>query len=122
MRFICLLSAAAPVPVKVQDGLIDILISSYGPIAFGLVALLILWKWIVGPQLVKNDEAAMAMADATNAMKASADTTGGAAECAKDAAASAKSATEAAKATTIILERCLDKAHDLLTSSANGRS
>ena len=32
----------------------EVLVSNYGPIAFGLVSVLVLWKVIVGPSLEKN--------------------------------------------------------------------
>lgn len=46
-----------------------IIIQHYGPIGFGLVALLILWKWIVGPQLAKNDAHVAAMRECAADMK-----------------------------------------------------
>ncbi|HRQ74238.1 MAG TPA: hypothetical protein PLU35_14535, partial [Phycisphaerales bacterium] len=47
-----------------------ILVQHYRPIGFGLVSLLILWKWIVAPQLAKNDTHIATMRECAADMKA----------------------------------------------------
>jgi len=53
-----------------MEQLVTILVKHYGPTGFGLVALLILWKWIVAPQLAKNDGHVAAMRECASDLKA----------------------------------------------------
>ncbi len=51
------------------SGLLNVLVSQYGTIAFGLVALLILWKVIVAPELEASRKSAETYAAAAESLK-----------------------------------------------------
>lgn len=62
--------AAAFAPVTNEVGL---LIQAFGPVAFGVVALLIIWARIVGPELAAQREMMLTVAQLTADLKGSID-------------------------------------------------
>ena len=67
-------------------GIADILWRQYGPYAFGAVLLLMLWRWVVGPELAANRAAMATVATALTSAESTARASSDAARASKEAA------------------------------------
>lgn len=77
-----------------MDKFMEVLVVQYGPIGFGLVALLILWKYIVKPSLDERRTDSGAFQTAAENMRAAAEASKDAANINRDTALILKAVTD----------------------------